>query len=36
MLFDEAREGGHGPGSTNQAQAKMWTLSCCFVVDLSR
>jgi len=30
VLFHEAREGGHGPGSTNQAQAEMWALSYVF------
>lgn len=27
VLFNEAEEGGHGPGSTNAAQAEMWALS---------
>ncbi|HWA88517.1 MAG TPA: prolyl oligopeptidase family serine peptidase [Rhizomicrobium sp.] len=27
VLFDESAEGGHGPGSTNAAQADMWALS---------
>jgi prolyl oligopeptidase len=27
VLFNEAAEGGHGPGSTNAAQADMWALS---------
>ncbi len=27
VLFNESAEGGHGPGSTNAAQAEMWALS---------
>ncbi len=27
VLFHESTEGGHGPGSTNEAQAEMWALS---------
>jgi prolyl oligopeptidase len=27
VLFNESAEGGHGPGSTNAAQADMWALS---------
>ncbi len=27
VLFNEATEGGHGPGATNAAQAQMWALS---------
>ncbi len=27
VLFNEALEGGHGPGATNTAQAEMWALS---------
>jgi prolyl oligopeptidase len=27
VLFNESEEGGHGPGSTNTAQAEMWALS---------
>jgi prolyl oligopeptidase len=27
VLFNESSEGGHGPGSTNAAQADMWALS---------
>jgi prolyl oligopeptidase len=27
VLFNESMEGGHGPGSTNTAQAEMWALS---------
>jgi prolyl oligopeptidase len=27
VLFNEALEGGHGPGATNSAQAEMWALS---------
>ncbi len=27
VLFNESSEGGHGPGSTNAAQAGMWALS---------
>lgn len=30
VLFNEAAEGGHGPGSTNAAQADMWALSYVF------
>jgi len=30
VLFNEAAEGGHGPGSTNAAQADMWALSYTF------
>jgi len=26
VLFNESSEGGHGPGSTNAAQADMWAL----------
>jgi prolyl oligopeptidase len=27
VLFNESQDGGHGPGSTNAAQADMWALS---------
>ncbi|HWD28736.1 MAG TPA: prolyl oligopeptidase family serine peptidase [Rhizomicrobium sp.] len=30
VLFNESAEGGHGPGSTNAAQAEMWALSYVF------
>jgi len=30
VLFNEAAEGGHGPGSTNAEQADMWALSYVF------
>jgi len=30
VLFNEALEGGHGPGSTNAEQADMWALSYVF------
>ncbi|MBV9331231.1 MAG: S9 family peptidase [Alphaproteobacteria bacterium] len=30
VLFDESMEGGHGPGATNAAQAKMWALTYTF------
>jgi prolyl oligopeptidase len=30
VLFNESAEGGHGPGSTNAAQAEMWALSYTF------
>jgi prolyl oligopeptidase len=30
VLFNEAAEGGHGPGSTNAEQADMWALSYTF------
>jgi prolyl oligopeptidase len=31
VLFNESIEGGHGPGSTNAAQAEMWALSYAYL-----
>ncbi len=33
VLFNEASEGGHGPGSTNAAQADMWALSYTYLAQ---
>ncbi len=33
VLFDESSEGGHGPGSTNAAQADMWALSYVYLAQ---
>ena len=33
VLFNEASEGGHGPGSTNAAQADMWALSYVYLAQ---
>lgn len=33
VLFHESAEGGHGPGSTNAAQAEMWALSYTFFAN---
>ena len=33
VLFYEASEGGHGPGSTNAAQAEMWALSYIYLAQ---
>ena len=30
VLFNEAAQGGHGPGATNAAQADMWAMSYAF------
>lgn len=33
VLFNESSEGGHGPGSTNAAQADMWALSYTYLAQ---
>ncbi len=33
VLFNESAEGGHGPGSTNAAQAEMWALSYVYLAQ---
>jgi prolyl oligopeptidase len=33
VLFNEAAEGGHGPGSTNAEQADMWALSYTYFAE---
>jgi prolyl oligopeptidase len=33
VLFNESSEGGHGPGSTNAAQADMWALSYAYLAQ---
>jgi prolyl oligopeptidase len=33
VLFNEAAEGGHGPGSTNAAQADMWALTFTYFAE---
>ncbi len=33
VLFNESAEGGHGPGSTNAAQAEMWALSYTYLAQ---
>jgi prolyl oligopeptidase len=33
VLFHESMEGGHGPGSTNAAQADMWALSYTYLAQ---
>jgi prolyl oligopeptidase len=33
VLFNEAPEGGHGPGSTNAEQADMWALSYTYFAE---
>jgi len=33
VLFNEAPEGGHGPGSTNAEQANMWALSYAYFAE---
>ena len=33
VLFNESSEGGHGPGSTNAAQAEMWALSFVYLAQ---
>ena len=33
VLFNESNEGGHGPGATNAAQARMWALSFTYLAQ---